>query len=256
MGKLRYFCGIADTAKIPQFSHGKQLQVNSQMIKISGTAEWGAAHPVAMIGLLEMTGVENTLASPQLNQRKREVEARLRKDYAGFSRPDFLALPVMAAYEQYYKRFSKTYHVLLQVESIVLKNKNLPDVSPLVDANFTAEVDTLVLTAGHDVAKLEEPVWIDVSRPGDVMIAMNGAQKSVPPGDMVMRDGHGMCCTIIYGQDNLSPITAETSHVLYVCYAPPGVPAEAVEAQLRQIEQNIRLFSPQAQVEQSRLLMA
>lgn len=209
-----------------------------------------------MIGLLELAGVENKLLSPQLNQRKRDTEARLRKDCAGFSRQDFLALPVMAAYEQYYKRFNKTYHVQLQVESIVLKGKNLPDVSALVDANFVAEVDTFVLTAGHDVAKLDEPVWIDVSRPGDEITPMNSSTRLIRAGDMVMRDGHGVCCTILYGQDNRSPITAETRHVLYVAYAPPGVPAKAVEAQLWQIEQNIRLFAPQARVEQSRLLLA
>jgi DNA/RNA-binding domain of Phe-tRNA-synthetase-like protein len=226
------------------------------MIEISGTAEWRAAHPGGVIGLLEITSVENTLASLQLSQRKRETEARLRRDCAGFSRKDFLALPVMAAYEKYYKRFSKTYHVLLQVESIVLKGKNLPDVSPLVDANFTAEVDTFVLTAGHDVAKLEAPASIDVSGPGDEIVSMNGSTKAIPAGDMVMRDGHGLCCSILYGQNNRSPITAETRHVLYVAYVPPGVPREAVEAQLRQIEQNVRLFAPQARVEQSRLLAA
>ena len=162
----------------------------------------------------------------------------------------------MAAYEQYYKRFDKTYHVQLQVESIVLKAKNLPDVSPLVDANFAAEVGTFVLTAGHDVAKLEEPVRIDASRDGDEMTPMNGAPQLILAGDMVMRDRHGVCCSILYGQDNRSPITGETRHVLYVAYAPPGVPAAAVEAQLRQIEQNVRLFAPQVRVEQSRLLAA
>jgi DNA/RNA-binding domain of Phe-tRNA-synthetase-like protein len=226
------------------------------MIEISGTAEWSTAHPRAVIGLLEIAGVENTLASPQLNQRKREVEARLRKDCAGFSRQDFLALPMMAAYEKYYKRFDKTYHVQLQVESIVLKGKNLRDVSPLVDANFAAEVDTFVLTAGHDVAMLEVPVVIDVSRPGDEITSMNGDTKLIRVGDMVMRDRHGVCCSILYGQDNRSPITAETRGVLYVAYAPPGVPSEAVKAQLRQIEQNVRLFAPQARIEQSRLLAA
>jgi DNA/RNA-binding domain of Phe-tRNA-synthetase-like protein len=162
----------------------------------------------------------------------------------------------MAAYEQYYKRFDKTYHVLLQVESIVLKGKNLPDVSPLVDANFTAEVDTFVLTAGHDVSKLDEPVLIDVSRAGDEISPMNGAVKPIRTGDMVMRDAHGVGCSILYGQDNRSPITTETRQVLYVAYAPSGVPAEAVEAQLRQIEQNVRLFAPQVRVEQNRLLRA
>jgi DNA/RNA-binding domain of Phe-tRNA-synthetase-like protein len=226
------------------------------MIDITGTAEWSVAHSGAVIGLLEIVDVKNTSASPQLNGRKRETEARLRRSYAGYSRQDFIALPVMAAYEKYYKRFKKTYHVRLQVESIVLKSKNLPNVSPLVDANYTAEVDTFILTAGHDAAKLEEPVLIDVSRPGDEFTPMNGETRLIQPGDMVMHDRHGICCSIIYGQDNRSPITVETRHVLYVAYAPPGVPAEAVEAQLQQIEQNVRLFAPQAMVEQSLLLMA
>lgn len=226
------------------------------MIDISSTIEWSAAHPGAIIGLLEIAGVENTLSSPQLTQRKRQIEARLRKDYAGFSRQDFLTLPVMAAYQKYYRRFDKTYHVLLQVESIVLKAKNLPDVSPLVDANFAAEVNTFVATAGHDVAKLEQSVLIDVSHLGDEITPMSGATKLIRAGDMVMRDRHGIRCSILYGQDNLSPITPETRHVLYVAYAPTGVPVPAVEAQLQQIEQNIRLFAPLVRTEQRRLLAA
>jgi DNA/RNA-binding domain of Phe-tRNA-synthetase-like protein len=162
----------------------------------------------------------------------------------------------MAAYEKYYKRFDKTYHVLLQVESIVLRAKNLPEVSPLVDANFAAEVDTFVLTAGHDVSWLEQPVLIDVSRLGDEITPMNGDTKPIRAGDMVMRDTHGICCSILYGQDNRSPITPETRHVLYVAYAPPGVPVAAIEAQLLQIEQNVRLFAAQVRLEQRRLLAA
>jgi DNA/RNA-binding domain of Phe-tRNA-synthetase-like protein len=191
-----------------------------------------------------------------LDERKRETEARLRERYQGFTRQDFLSLPVLSDYERYYKRFNKTYHVLLQVESIVLKGKNLPKVSPLVDSNFVAEVEKFVLTAGHDVAKLHGSISIDVSRAGDQITQMNGAAKAIRAGDMLMRDAHGVCCSIIYGQDNRSPISSETSRVLYVAYAPAGVPAETVEAQLRRIEENIRLFSPTAIVEQHQLLSA
>lgn len=225
------------------------------MLAISGTYGWRSAHPGAVIGLLELAGVENTRSSPELDARKRQTEALLRERCKGFSRPDFLALPVMAAYEQYYKRFNKTYHVQLQVESIVLKGKSLPNVSPLVDANFVAEVETLVLTAGHDVAKLQGPISMDVSRDGDRITQMNGSSRDIRAGDMVMRDANGLCCSILYGQDNRSPISPATSHVLYVAYAPAGVPAETVEAQLAKIEGNVRLFSPKAMVEQRRLLV-
>jgi len=224
------------------------------MLLISATEHWRATHPGAVIGLLELSGAENNRASLALDARKRETEERLRERYRGYTRREFLSLPVMAAYEKYYKKFQKTYHVLLQLESVVLKGKSLPDVSPLVDSNFMAEVETLVLTAGHDVAKLQGPVSIDAAREGDRMTQMNDTPKAMLSGDMVMRDADGLSCSILYGQDNRSPISADTSRVLYVAYAPVGVPAAAVEAQLQQIEENVRLFSPQAVVEQKQLL--
>jgi DNA/RNA-binding domain of Phe-tRNA-synthetase-like protein len=226
------------------------------MLSISATDEWQTTHPGGSIGLLELSGIENSQTSSSLDARKRSTEAHLRERYRDFTRQNYLALPVMSAYEKYYKRFDKTYHVLLQVESIVLKGKNLPNVLPLVDANFIAEVETLVLTAGHDAAKLHEPIYIDVSREGDQMIQMNGASKVIRAGDMIMKDADGISCSIIYGQDNRSPISASTSHVLYVAYAPAGVPAEVVATQLQKIGENIRLFSPNVIVEQHRLLKA
>ena len=147
------------------------------MLTITSTHEWRTTHPGAIFGLLELSGVDNTRPSPKLDERKRETESLLRTRYQGFARQDFVSLPIMAAYQRYYKRFDKTYHVLLQLESVILKGKNLPDVSPLVDSNFTAEVDTLILTAGHDVAKLQGAISLDVSRAGDRITRMNSVPK-------------------------------------------------------------------------------
>lgn len=224
------------------------------MLSITSTPDWHTVHPGATIGLLELSGVDNSRPSPALDAEKRAVEARLRGRFSGSARADLLSLPTMAAYQRYYKRFEKTYHVLLQLESIVLKGKNLPDVSPLVDSNFTAEVETLILTAGHDVAKLVPPIVMDISRPGDVMVRMNGAPKEIDPGDMVMRDATGVVCSILYGQDNVSPITPSTTHALYVAYAPAGVSPEEVEGHLRKVEENVRRFCPEAKVEQLSLV--
>ena len=226
------------------------------MLSVTATAKWRNTYPGATIGLLELSGVDNAVSSSRLENRKRETEADLRERYQDFTRQDFLVLPVMSAYEQYYKRFNKTYHVQLQVESIVLKGKNLPNVSPLVDANFTAEVETFVLTAAHDVAKLRGAISIDVSVEGDLMTRMNGSLKVIYAGDMIMKDAGGICCSIIYGQDNRSPISLNTSQVLYVAYVPPGVPTGLVETQLQKIEENVRLFSSALFVEQLCFLRA
>src|SRR5262245_31599849 len=190
------------------------------MLSILATPEWRADHPGAVIGLLEVSGVDNTALSPGLDERKRQTESALRERYRGFTRQALLALPVMAAYARYYRRFGKTYHVQLQLESIVLRDKRLPDVSPLVDANFISEMDTLVLTAGHDVARLRAPVSIDVAKDGDGLTQMTGASRTVPAGDMIMRD------------------------------------AETVEGHLQRVEEHVRLAFPAAVRQQLRVLQA
>ena len=206
------------------------------------------------MGLLEISGVDNTKPSSALEREKRAIEERLREKYADFSREDFLALPVIEAYHRYYRSFGYTYHILLQLESVVLKGKSLPNVSPLVDANFAAELETLILTAGHDVAQLEAPILIDVAREGDEIIQMNGNRKHVPVGDMLMRDAQSVACAILRGQDNRSPISKATTHVLYVSYVPDGVTEEQVRAQLDAMDTYVRLFAPECIVEQSQII--
>lgn len=224
------------------------------MLSISTSKAWHETHPGGLIGLLEISGVEDCKPGDSLELHKRKVEVCLREEYGGFSRQDFLSLPVIAAYDRYYKHFKKTSHILLQIESIVQKGKNLPTVTPLVDANFVAEVETFILTAGHDADRLFPPVTMDVSREGEIMTLMNGSQKDLYPGDMLMRDSKGICCSIIYGQDNRSQISETTTHALYVAYAPPGITNKQVEDQLAKIEANIRLFSGNARVEQLNLI--
>jgi DNA/RNA-binding domain of Phe-tRNA-synthetase-like protein len=226
------------------------------MQKVTATEAWKEKYPGAQIGLLEISGVDNSQPAPALNLEKRAIERRLREQYAGFSRGEFLKLPVMQAYHRYYRKFGYTYHVLLQLESVALKGKSLPHVSPLVDANFAAELDTLILTAGHDVAKLEAPVVIDVAREGDEITQLNGSRKDVPAGDMLMRDKNGIACSILRGQDNRSQISKATTHVFYVSYVPEGVTESQVRAQLEALEKHIRLVSPGCRVKQSSILFA
>ena len=207
------------------------------MLSISATDDWRRSHAGAAIGLLELSGVENREQSPILESRKRELEAKLRADYYGFDRNDFLTVPILSAYRRYYRKFKKSYHLQLQIESIVLRGKGLPTVLPLVDSNFLAEMETFVLTAGHDIEELNEPIFIDVSREGELLTQMSGGSKAIRAGDMVMRDANGISCSIIYGQDNRSPITSATTQVLYVSYAPPDISAESVSTQLQRIEE-------------------
>ena len=203
-------------------------------------------HSDARIGILEFDGINNAASLPTLAGRKTQMEASFREKYGSFTRPDFNELPKIAAYRAYYKQFKKSYHVQLQVESIALKGKDLPKINPLVDFNFMAEMETLLLTAGHDVDKLLEPVVFDVSAEGDEIIQLNGEIRPMRPGDMIMRDAEGVRCSIIYGQDNRSPISKQTSRVLYVTYAPPGISSPMVQAHHDLLKTYMTEFFPEA----------
>ena len=72
-------------------------------------------------------------------------------------RPALLSHPVLQAYDAYYRQFKKTYHVQLQLESILFKGKSIPSVAALVEAMFMAEMNDLLLTAGHDLDALHLP---------------------------------------------------------------------------------------------------
>ena len=60
-------------------------------------------------------------------------------------------LPVFAAYDAFYRSFKKTYHVQLQLESVVFKDKTIFSPSALVACMFMAELETGLLTAAHDL---------------------------------------------------------------------------------------------------------
>ena len=109
-----------------------------------------------------------------------------------------------------------------------------------------AEMETLTLAAGHDADLLVEPIIIDATEKDEPFVQMNGKERPLKANDMAMRDGQGVICTIIYGQDNRTPISPQTRRALYVVYAPEGVPETAVQQQLDLVWHYIQQFAPAA----------
>jgi DNA/RNA-binding domain of Phe-tRNA-synthetase-like protein len=209
---------------------------------------WKKAYPGAAVGVLVMDGVINPERHAALDSRKRDLEQALRARYGGYDRAALRALPVLQAYAAYYKGFKKTYHVQLQLESVVLKGKAIPRVAALVEAMFMAELEDLLLTAGHDVAAVEEPVGIHVADGTERYIRLNGQEQQLKAGDMMIADARGVISSVIYGPDRRTQIRPETRAALFTAYAPPGVGAEAVRRHLENIRDNVLLVEPGARV--------
>ena len=213
------------------------------------TRAWKSAFPEAHAGVLIMRDVINPAQHPELEKRKTELETGLSSQFSGQDRAALSSHPILQAYNTYYRRFKKTYHVQLQLESIAWKGKSIPSVSTLVESMFMAEMKNMLLTAGHDLDALRLPLALDVSRGTESYTLLRGDQQVLKAGDMMISDQVGVISSILYGPDQHTQITADTRNVVFTVYAPNGIDEQAVARHLQDIQEYVMITAPQAQVE-------
>lgn len=209
---------------------------------------WRATYPDACIGVLIMHNVANPQQSSALEAQKVALETRLREVYAGKTRDDIKCHPTIEAYADYYRPFKKTYHVQHQLESVALKGRALPRSAALVEAMFMAELEHLLLTAGHDLDVVVPPITVDVATGQETYTGISGSLLQLKAGDMFIADSDGILSSIIYGPDRRTRIQSETRHALFTVYAPKGVRPSVVAAHLETIRDNVYLIRPDADV--------
>ncbi len=210
---------------------------------------WKFNYPDAHAGVLVLRGASNPAHHAGLEKRKGDLETRLREKFSGLDRAALLQLPELKAYDAYYGRFKKTYHIQLQLESIVFKGKSIPAVAALVEAMFMAEMEDLILTAGHDLDSLKLPLTLEVSRGIEIYTLLRGTEQTLKAGDMYIRDGEGVISSIIYGPDSRTQIRPETKNAVFTAYAPAGISAAAVKFHLEHIRDNVSCFAPDSATE-------
>src|SRR5215211_672628 len=199
------------------------------------TSTWKSAFPDAHAGVLVMRDANNPAHHPELEKRKAELEEQLRAQFLGQDRAALSSHPILQAYNAYYKRFKKSYHVQLQLESIVWKGKSIPSVSALVESMFMAEMKNMMLTAGHDLDTLQLPLTLDVSKGTQTYTLMRGDEQVLKPDDMFISDQGSVISSIIYGPDQRTQITGDTRNVVFTVYAPAGIDEHAVKQHLEDI---------------------
>ena len=210
---------------------------------------WKSKYPNAALGILAMRDVSNPQSHEALALHKDALERELRTRYADYDRERFKTHPVLASYHSYYKRFKKTYHIQLQLESIVFKGKSLPQAAALVEAMFMAELKHLMLTAGHDLDEVQLPVTLDVAEGNEHYVRLNGQEQRLKARDMMISDAQGILSSIIYGPDQRTKIKPRTTRVLFTVYGTPGIIPSDLRAHLETIRENVMVVSPEAEVE-------
>jgi len=192
----------------------------------------------------------------ELDQKRISLENQLREQYQGVERAEVRQLPVMNDYTQYYKAFKKSYHVLLQLDSICNKNRSIPHSDILVQAMFMAEMKSFILTAGHDLDLTDGPIRLDASHGNEVYTILRGDEVTCKAGDMLMADSQAVICSVLNGQDQRTRITGDTENVLYVMYVPPGIDEEVIKGHILDLEGNVQIAFPHSQTKLRQIILA
>lgn len=203
---------------------------------------WGSKHEGAVVGTLRLEKASQAGPGEALEALRLETEAGLQARYK--SREELAALPVQQHYKAYYKQFKKSYHVLFQLESVALKGKSIPSFNPLVTAMFIAELKNMLLTAGHDLERVEGKVRLDLAEGDETYSTLSGQEKTLKAGDMYTADERGILSSIIYGPDARTKIGKNSEKLLFVVYAPPGIGEGPVVRHLEEIGDSIALIAP------------
>jgi DNA/RNA-binding domain of Phe-tRNA-synthetase-like protein len=205
------------------------------------TVEAKAKCPELKIGSLLIGNIRNTYLNTNMDEEKNTLIGELRDKYSSLSRSELLNTPILGKYSVYYKQFNKTYHVLLQLESILHKDKSIPSSSPLIQSMFMAEMKNRYLTAVHDFERIEGPLSADLSNGDCKYTLMNAMEKSIPSDDLFIRDNRGIISSIINGPDSRTKVTSSTSRALFYAYVPFDEDDEQILMHLDIIAGHLRL---------------
>lgn len=149
----------------------------------------------------------------------------------------------------YYKKFKKTYPVLLQLESILLKNKTIPHVNSLVEIMFLAELNNLLLTGGHDLDKIVGNLSINKADEELIYQSISQKETQVKQQDIFVSDEKGVISSLISGPDYRTRITDKTENALFFIYGTNGITKETIRNHLIFIREYLKQILPQCEFE-------
>lgn len=206
-----------------------------------------ARHPATIMGLLEAQGL--TSADPvEWAALKAQETDDFRHRMHDYNRKAASLTHPVSCYTSYYRRYGKSYPVQLQMESVVLKARDIKAACLAVETMFLAEVRHGLLVAGHDTATLRGDFVLDAAAGGETFTTVSGQSRTLKSDDLYLMDGSAILSSVLEGQAKASSLTPESTSVLYCVYGIEGVTRADMDAFFTDLRRYILTAFPHASV--------
>lgn len=151
-------------------------------------------------------------------------------------------------YFRYFRKFKKSYPVMMQVESYLLKGRPFPEGAYINAVAFLTELKTHILCGTHDVDCIEGDLVLYSESEKTPFTGMFNPDSHSYPGDITGKDDKGIIISMIAGADDRTCIHDDTSHVIYLVFGLPDM-AVSIEDVAAQIQENVLKLAPTAEIE-------
>lgn len=210
------------------------------------TFEKDAALGGVPFGVLEVTYPERApWHTEDFHSMVEEHLRLLREKYANYDRKALFGENV---YFRFFKKFKKTYPVMMQLESFLLKGRPFPMENPVTAIPFLVELETQILSGTHDVDDVHGTVRLFAGTEKAPFAGMRGEEVHTYPGDFCARDDEGIIFSMIAGADARTCAKPGSRHVFYPVFGVAGQPEAEISAVLDRLEEYVRVLAPEADI--------
>ena len=151
-------------------------------------------------------------------------------------------------YVRFFKKFKKTYPVMMQFESVMFKGRPFPDFNPVAEVAFLMEIVTHVLSGTHDVDQIQGTVELYSATAKEDFPGMRGTLFHTYPGDFCGRDDAGIIFSLIAGADERTCARTGSRHVFYPIFGTPDLPETVIQSAMETLVAYICVLSPEAEI--------
>lgn len=152
-------------------------------------------------------------------------------------------------YFRFFRKFKKTYPVMMQFESVLFKGRPFPNYNPVAEVPFLMELMTQVLSGTHDADRISGTVELYLGVEKEEFPGLRGVPFHTYPGDVCGRDREGIIFSMIAGADARTCARMDSRHVIYPVFGTPELPETVLADAMDTLCRYIQVLSPDAVME-------
>lgn len=196
------------------------------------------------IGVVEIT-LNGILEIEKFNQYVNDELIKIHEQAKNYNRDDVFK---NNTYYKYFKKFKKTYPVMMQYESFI-NGRDFPIDRTLNVIPFLIELETHVLLGAHDADCIKGNLIFYNESEKKPFSGLFNKDAHTYLNDITGKDDMGIIISMIAGADDRTCLHENSNHLLYLIFGTHDTSVNMIQDIIVTIEKRVKILNPRAKIE-------